>query len=88
MLLNDLKVEFFVCRQILREIGYQAGQHELLADNLIKVSSHKVSQTKHCEEFLLLSDQSWPNLSLKHPFLQVLLFSRLTQCIVLRLAAW
>ena len=26
------------CRQILREIGYQAGQHELLADNLIKVS--------------------------------------------------
>ena len=29
---------FNYCRQILREIGYQAGQHELLADNLIKVS--------------------------------------------------
>ena len=32
------------CRQTLREIGYQAGQHELLADNLIKVSSWKVNK--------------------------------------------
>ena len=32
---------FNSCRQILREIGYQAGQHELLADNLIKVRGNR-----------------------------------------------
>ena len=49
---DDVKIIFNSCRLLLCEVGYQAGQHELLSESLGK------SNSKTTEENLLESGKN------------------------------